>query len=155
MSARRFKFALEPLRTVREHAEQVAMRDLAGELRQADAIQHELHSTERRLTAARQTTPEEPLSAVELAARQLYLERVEREVADAKLRAQVQDGHVETMRERLQHAAREREQVDRLAERRRAEHERVERRRERDAGDEISIQMHLTDSAVRAWASSR
>jgi flagellar export protein FliJ len=149
MSARRFTFALEPLRTVREHAEQVAMRDLAGELRQADALRHELQSTEQRLDAARDVQPEATLTAVELAARQLYLERVEREVADAKYRAQLQEGHVEATRERLQLAARDREQVDRLAERRRAEHDRAERRRERDAGDEISIQMHLSDSAVR------
>jgi flagellar export protein FliJ len=149
MRSRRFSFALEPLRTVREHAEQVAMRDLAGELRQADAIRHELRSTEERLDAARTGEAEAPLTAVELAARQLYLERVERELAETRVRAEVQEGHVAAMRERLQVAARDREQVDRLAERRRAEHERKERRRERDAGDEISIQMHLTESAVR------
>jgi flagellar export protein FliJ len=149
MSARRFTFALEPLRTVREHAEQVAMRDLAGELRQADALRTELQSTEQRLSAAREGHREATLTAVELAARQLYLERVEREVAEAKHRAQLQEHHVAATRERLQLAAREREKVDRLAARRRAEHEREQRRRERDAGDEISIQMHLTESAVR------
>jgi flagellar export protein FliJ len=149
MSARRFIFALEPLRTVREHAEQVAMRDLAGELRHADALRTELQSTEQRLDAARDGHREVTLTAVELAAQQLYLERVEREVADAKYRAQLQDGHVEATRERLQEAARDRQQVDRLAERRRAEHDRGERRRERDDGDEISIQMHLTESGAR------
>jgi flagellar export protein FliJ len=151
MSARRFTFALEPVRTVREHAEQVAMRDLAGELRYADTLRNELRTNEERLSDARKVaTPVGPLDAVELAARQLYLERIEREVADSKLRTQVQDGHVEASRERLQHAAREREKVDKLAERRRAEHEREQRRRERDAGDEISIQMHLSEAAARA-----
>ena len=47
-------------------------------------------------------------------------------------------------------SAREHEQVTRLADRRRAQHEQEARRRERQAGDEISILMHLSESAVRA-----
>jgi flagellar export protein FliJ len=145
----RFTFTLQPVRRIREHAELLAMRDLAGELRHAAELDRELDVVEDRLADAQRPEPG-GLSAVELAARQLYLERIEREVADSKLRTQVQDGHVEASRERLQHAAREREKVDKLAERRRAEHEREQRRRERDAGDEISIQMRLSEAAARA-----
>jgi len=150
MSAKRFTFTLEPLRTVREHAELVAMRDLAGELEQAAALRREVLTTEERLSSARVGDVDGAVSAVDLAARQAYLERVERELAEARVRASVQDGHVDASRARLQHAAREREQVDRLAERRRAQHEQEARRREQQAGDEISILMHLSESAVRA-----
>lgn len=150
MSAKRFTFTLEPLRTVREHAELVAMRDLAGELEQAALLRREVHSTEERLAAARAVDGAGASTAVELAARQAYLERVERELAEARVRSSVQEGHVDASRTRLQHAAQEREQVDRLADRRRAQHDQEQRRRERDAGDEISMLMHLAEAGVRA-----
>jgi flagellar export protein FliJ len=148
-SSRRFRFNLEPLRAVREHAELVAMRELAGELAQAAELQRELEATEFRLSAAR-SCDAAPATALELATRQAYLERVERELDEAKVRASVQEQHVASTRERLQHAAREREQVDRLEERRRAEHDAEQRRLERAAGDEISILMHLAESGARA-----
>jgi flagellar export protein FliJ len=147
MTRRRFSFALEPLRTLREHAELVAMRDLAGELEQAASIKRELDSTQGRLADARGGAVEVPLTALELAARQAYLERIERELAEAHIRASVQEGHVEATRERLQHAAREREQVDKLAGRRRAEHDAETRRLDRSDNDELSVLMHLGQAA--------
>src|SRR5262245_62044801 len=48
MTKRRFTFKLESVRSVREHAEMAAMRDLAGELNQADTLRRELNSAHSR-----------------------------------------------------------------------------------------------------------
>jgi flagellar export protein FliJ len=143
MARRHFSFSLEPVRAVRENAERVAMRDLAGELEHAARLQRDVDTTMGRLSDARGGGETGPMTALDLAARQLYLERMERELAEARVRAAAQDQHVEASRDRLRHAAQEREQVDRLQQRRRAEHDLETRRLERAENDEISILMHL------------
>src|SRR5690242_20786981 len=96
----RFTFKLQPIQRIREHAELLAMRDLAGELRHAAELDRELGTVEDRLADAQR--PESGgLSAVELAARQLYLERVERELDDARQRADAQAQSVRAGRARL------------------------------------------------------
>jgi flagellar export protein FliJ len=146
MTKRRFHFKLEPLRTLRENAEQNAMRELAGELEHASSLRSELSSAEQRLLAAR-----DPLgrssSAAELAVQQVYVERVERELDAARQRAVVQDGHVEQTRARLASAVRERQTLDRLEERRRAAHDLEARRADRNDADEVSLMSHLTSES--------
>lgn len=145
MTKRRFHFKLEPLRTLRENAEQNAMRELAGELEHASSLRRELTSAEQRLLAAR-----DPLgrsSAAELAVQQVYVERVERELDAARQRTVVQDGHVEQTRVRLASAVRERQTLDRLEERRRAAHDLAARRADRNDADEVSLMSHLTSES--------
>jgi flagellar export protein FliJ len=142
MTKRRFTFKLQPLRAVRKHAELAAMRDLAGELRHADELRDELGSAQARLQDARPAEVESGLTAADLAVRQAYVERIEREIAVAESRVALQEGHVEASRSRLETAARERETVDKLETRSRAAHDAETRRLERVANDEISLQMH-------------
>src|SRR5262249_29843515 len=111
MTKRRFTFKLQPLRAVREHAELTAMRDLAGELRQAAGLRGAPGPARARLEDARPAQVESGLTAADLAVRQAYMERVEREVAVAESRVALQEGHVEASRARLETAARERETV--------------------------------------------
>jgi flagellar export protein FliJ len=146
MTKRRFVFKLEPLRAVREHAERVAMGDLAGELRQAAELELQVDAAEGKLADARHTGG--GVTAADLATRQAYVERIERELEEARRRVQAQELHVRASRARLQDAARERETVDKLEERQRAAFDQETRRRERDATDELSVQMHLLKQAA-------
>jgi flagellar export protein FliJ len=142
MTKRRFHFKLEPLRVLRENHEQAVMKELAGELEQAAELRRELGLVEERLVAARQPAGS-GVTGAELAVRQAYVERIERELREARHRVVVQDGHVETTRARLAHAVRERQTLDRLEERRRAAHELELRRAERVDADELSLVSHL------------
>jgi flagellar export protein FliJ len=142
MTKRRFHFKLDPVRTLRENHEQAVMKELAAELDQAAALRRELTDAAERLEAARAPAPAGATGA-ELAVRQAYVERVERQLRDAEHRLTIQDGHVETTRVRLAHAVRERQTLDRLEERRRAAHDLELRRAERVDADEVSLISHL------------
>ena len=140
MTSRRFKFTLESIRTVREHSQQVAMRQLAHELDRAAELGAELGTAEALLAEACATRLEST-TAGDLTARQAYVERRERELGDARVRAQVQEGHVTKGRDQLAAATLDRETLDRLAERQRAAHQSLERRADRIRSDEISLGM--------------
>jgi flagellar export protein FliJ len=149
MTSRRFTFTLESIRTVREHTQQVAMRQLAHELDRAAELEAELDTAEAMLTAACAARLEGG-TASDLSARQVYLERRERELGDARVRAQVQAGHVEKGRDQLTSATVDRETLDRLADRQRAVHLGLERRADRIRSEEISLAMrreHLGGAA--------
>ena len=148
MTKRRFTSKLQSVRTVREHAELMAMRDLAGELRQAAALKQELTVAHDRLHTARTVAANGGVTGAELLVRQAYVERVERELTYARMRAAAQDDHVEVTRVRLQEAARDRETVVKLEGRRRAAHDQETRRLERNAGEELAVQMHMRQASA-------
>lgn len=142
MTHRRFIFTLEPLRAVRQHAELMAMQELARELDRAAAIQRELEAAQTRMAGARAAAVPAPVTtAAELASRQSYLERVERELEESRLRDSVQAASVEESRTRVQDAARERETLDRVAAKRRVAHNLESARQERTANDQIALLM--------------
>jgi flagellar export protein FliJ len=143
MTKRTFHFKLEPVRTLRENVEQTVMKELAGELRTAASLRQELGTVEERLAEAR-TPFEGGVTAAELAVRQAYVERMEREVAEVRHRSVAQETHVERTRRRLADAVRARQTLDRLEARRRAAHDLEQRRLERADGDEISLTSHRT-----------
>jgi flagellar export protein FliJ len=138
MRRSRFHFKLDSVRTVRKHSESLAMQALASELAEAGELELRLGDAEQRLVAARQQGSG-ALGALELAQQQLYRERIERELEDARLRATLQARAVQNARDQLDLAAREREALDRLAERRRLEHLQEVGRAERAAADEITV----------------
>ena len=142
MTKRRFHFKLDPVRTLRENHEQAVLKELAAELDQAATLRRELGDAADRLESAR--VPGEPTATgAELAVRQAYVERVERQLREAQHRVEVQEDHVESTRTRLAHAVRERQTLDRLEERRRAAHDLELRRAERNEADEVSLVSHL------------
>lgn len=135
MAERRFTFRLEPVRTVRKHTEQLAMKDLAVELGRAAELERRLEAAQRSLEDARRR-PGDTVAATELAQRQLHLERVEMELRDIRERADLNAQSVDAARNRLELAARDCEVLDRLEDRHRAEYVREARRTERVASDE-------------------
>jgi flagellar export protein FliJ len=149
MPSRRFVFSLESIKSVREHTELVAMRQLAYELDRAAQLRAELGTAEARLNDAC-AAPGGVVTARDLSARHVYREQRKRELGDARQRADLQAEHVATGREQLASATRDRETLARLEGRQRAAHENVQRRAERTRSDEVSLAMrrhHLGGSA--------
>lgn len=144
MRRRHFHFKLEPVRDVRRQSERLAMKALALELAEASELHLRLGAAEERLLAAQHQTGPGGLAADELAQRQLYTERMERELEDARLRAAAQEPLVQEARDQLDHASRRREALDRLEDRRRNEHWHELDRAERVAADEIAAKMRAT-----------
>jgi flagellar export protein FliJ len=141
MRRSRFHFKLDSVRSVRKHTESLAMQALATELAEAGELETRVGAAEERLDAARRETPG-ALGALELAQRQLYRERVERELEYARVQVTLQARAVQHARDRLDVAAREREALDRLEARRKAEYVRELGRAERTAADEVATAMH-------------
>jgi flagellar export protein FliJ len=147
MTNRRFQFKLEPIRALRKDAEQAVMRQLAGELAAVEVLRSELQLAEALLAQAHRP-PEGLMTAQELAARQLYAERLERERAEAEARVLRQEGYVDQTRRRLAEASRKRSTLDQLESRRRAVHEAEMRRVEAIEGNELSLLNHLRSELV-------
>jgi flagellar protein FliJ len=130
---RRFQFSLETVRSLREEAEQRARQDLAQELAQDAARRCEVAAADARLESARNLT--RPVSGASvtadvLRARQAYVERCEREQAEAEASARAQEQAVERRRMLLEAASRDRQALERLKEHHHAAHVREELRRE-------------------------
>jgi flagellar export protein FliJ len=136
----RFHFQLDSVRSIRKHSENLAMQALALELAEAGELELRLDAAQERLAAAR-AEGSGAIGALELAQHQLYRERMERELEDARFQSSLQARAVQDARDRLDLAAREVEALDRLEDRQRTEHTREQDRAERIAGDEIAAKM--------------
>jgi flagellar FliJ protein len=142
---RRFKFQLESVRTLREQSQKQAEQELARELALREKRAAELTAAEQRVESACESVAAQPgqlVAGSDLAARQAYVERTERERAGARAVLAQQDGQVALGRKRLEVAARDREILERLKERRRAEHAREAARAEQATLSEIAIIAH-------------
>jgi flagellar FliJ protein len=137
-----FRFRLERVRALREREEDTAKQALAG------AIHARLHSA-RALEAAAQRVVEAreaqleivtaPATAAELLGRQAYLERSERAHRASQEDLGRRDQQLAARREELGRAARDRHTLERLKERRRADHERELARVEAISLDEMAV----------------
>ncbi len=140
-----FRFRLERVRALREHGEDVAKQALAGALVRREECEEKLQETEEQLDQARVAQRESGVSrtsAVDLIARQAYLERVER-ARDATARdLDLHEAEVATRRDLLTEAARAREALERLKERRRADHEQELARRSGRELDEVALNVY-------------
>jgi flagellar FliJ protein len=141
-----FRFGLERVRQVRAHDEDRAKEELAagiaarlrGEalLRAAQERLADAHALGRGGTAL-------PASGAVLVARQAWTERVERSRVDAEHAVSAADADVAARREALAAAGRRREVLDRLRERKLAEHRLAGARAEGAALDEMALGMHV------------
>ncbi len=125
---RRFRFKLEAVRELREQAETSAQEALARELELGRACEEELSAADRRLDSARRDTAPRPgraFEGAELRAREAFLRRRETELQNASRNVARQSERVEAGRLVLLDAARERQALERLKERRRDEHARA------------------------------
>jgi flagellar FliJ protein len=141
-----FTFRLERVRSLRERAEEHAREELARELQLRLRGEALLREATYAVSAARDTGrgafQRFGASGADLLAAQAFMERAERDRREAALDLDRQDAEVEARRLALTEAAREREAIDRLKSRRKAEHEREVARREQIELDEVALGMH-------------
>jgi flagellar FliJ protein len=141
-----FTFRLERVRSLRERAEEHAREELARELQlrlRGEALLHEAtHAVSAARVTGRGAFERFGTTGADLIAAQAFMERAERDRREAALDLDRQDAEVEARRRALTEAAREREAIDRLKQRRKAEHEREVARREQIALDEVALAVH-------------
>jgi flagellar protein FliJ len=141
-----FTFRLERVRSLRERAEERAREDLAHELRLRLRGEALLNEATQAASAAREAgrgaAMRSGASGADLLAAQAYIERAEQSRRAASLDLDRQDLEVAARREALAAAARDRQAIDRLKERRQAEHDREWARRSQVALDEVALGVH-------------
>lgn len=142
---RPFTFKLERVRALRERKEELAKEELAASLAlrlRGEAMLRAASENVEHARGAQRAAVGVAMSAHDLQAAQAYLERTERERESASLDLDRQDAEVDARRTALQRAAREREVLERLKERRRSEYRREAERRQGAVLDEMAITMH-------------
>ena len=142
---RPFIFKLERVRALRERKEELAKEELAASLAHRLRGEAMLHAATETLEDARRKQRETaavPVTAQELQARQAYIERAERARESASLDLDRRDAEVDARRMALGAAAREREVLERLKQRRREEYRKESERREGAALDEMALGIH-------------
>jgi flagellar FliJ protein len=140
-----FKFRLEDVRALRERAESTAKGDLAESLSSLEDGESALHRAQLARDAARGSLRDRAQAGVsgeELMAASAYLDHTERSRRAAGLDLGRREADVEARRDALVLASRERELLERLKDRRRAEHTRRAIRIENAALDEMAVSRH-------------
>ena len=137
-----FRFRLERVRELRERREDEAKRALAAAMADHFRAEEEVRAAEGRIESARAAQLDATLAphgGADLVARQAYLERTETAAELTQNDFQTTEAAVEDRRDALTQAARDRQALERLKERRHAEHAREAARVESVALDEIAI----------------
>jgi len=146
-----FTFRLERVRSLRERAEERAREDLANELRLRLRGESMLREATYAASAATQAGRDAVLSrssGIDLIAAQAYIERAERTRREAALDLDRQDAEVAARRGALQAAARDRQVMDKLEQRQRADHNRAWARKAQSALDEVALSVHRRGRAT-------
>jgi flagellar FliJ protein len=140
-----FRFPLERLRALRERGEDLAKQELAGALSRRTSCADRLRAMSEELTgafAAQRSAASAPLSGQDLLAQQAYLERIAQAHVAGELDLDRHEAEVAARRDALVEAARDRQALERLKERRRADHARAAARAESATLDEIALVQH-------------
>jgi flagellar FliJ protein len=149
-----FTFPLERVRSLRERAEERAREELSAELRTRDELSAALDAAEQAVVTARAGTRDAVaagrVAVTELLGRQAFIERREQLRAEASLNLDRQEAEVAVARERLAAAARDRQAIDKLKERRKAEHEAEWALKIQNQLDELALGVHRRGGAVAA-----
>ena len=136
---------------MRVKAEEQAREELSSELSHRMRGEAMLRRAAEQAAAAREThrsTASRGASGSELLAAQAWIERAHRQQQDAALDLDRRDTEVAARQEALVHASRERQSIDKLAERRRDEHDRAWAHRSQGELDEMALAMHRRRSVV-------
>ncbi len=152
MASQNFTFRLERVRSLRERAEESAREVLARELTlriRGEAILREAAgAVSAACDTGRDTVLTAGASGADLLAAQAWLERAERRRVDAAADLTRRDAEVERSRAALAEAAREREVIEQLKRRRRADHDAEVLRLAQISLDEIALNVHRRGSPV-------
>ena len=150
MTGPSFRFRLERVRALRERHEDAAKEELAGAMLRHRRSEEEVQAAAERIARARAAQVDATLatsSATDLVARQAYLERAERAHQATRQNLQRDELELAQRREALTQAARERQALERLKERRRVDHEREVARQEGLMLDEIALNGYRRNAA--------
>jgi flagellar FliJ protein len=141
-----FRFRLERVRELREHDEDRAREQLASslgaQLRGAAMLHAASSLVDDAHASRRDGAGSGAIAAGDLQAHQLWLERLQRERADAELALERASAEVDARRSALVEARQRREALERLKDRRRKEHRADLERREGAVLDEIALNTH-------------
>jgi flagellar FliJ protein len=141
-----FTFRLERIRSVRERAEDQAREDLAASLAHRLKGEGMLRAAVSELQAAQETRRStgsgQAASGLDLMSAQAYVEHAERRRQARMLDLDRCDAEVEARRSALIQAAKDRQTLERLKDRKRAEHAVESERVMGIALDEMSLNMH-------------
>ena len=145
MTRRPFNFRLERVRALRESFEDQAREELAASLSvrlKGEAMLRAASDTYTRAQDTRRESATLELTGHDLIASQAYIERTSRMREAAELELDRREAEVDARRTALLAAARERQVLERLKERRRADHRRESDRVEGALLDEMAITSH-------------
>ena len=148
---RPFHFRLERVRALRESAEEQAREELASSLAvrmRGEAMLRAAADDVDDAHRVRRESSTTALSGAELAAMQAYLERTERARESAALELDRREAEVDARRAALTSRSQERQVLERLKERRAAEHAAEATRREGVLLDEVAISAHVRKGAA-------
>jgi flagellar FliJ protein len=149
---RPFQFRLERVRALRERAEVSAKEELAASLSYCLKGEAMLRAAAERVAGAQDACRVDAgrtATGEQLMALQSYLERAERARLAAAEDLTRRDAEVAARRDNLISAARERQALERLKERRKADHRLEESRSETAALDEMAMALHRRKEALR------
>lgn len=148
MTEKPFKFRLERVHDIRRQAERGAQEELAGALGRQATEERSLGQVDETIEAARErfrdvaSGTDAARPGDDLAATNAYLERLAGRRAVAVRDLNLSLGEVDRKRSSLELAARDRQALDRLRDRRRAEHDREMARAEGAHNDELALAGH-------------
>jgi flagellar FliJ protein len=137
-----FRFRLERVRELRERREDLAKQALAAAMADHFRAEEQLREAELRIANARAAQLDattSPRAAIDLLGHQAYLERAESAETVTRQNLDCRELELADRRDALGRAARDRQALERLKERRRAEHQREATRIEGLVLDEIAI----------------
>ena len=146
-----FTFRLERVKTLRERAEARAQEDLARELSlrlRGEAMLREATYAASAATEAGRGTVQSRSTGMDLIAAQAYIERAERNRREAALDLDRQEAEVAARRVALQAASRDRQVMDKLEQRQRADHNAHWTRVAQSNLDEIALAVHRRGAAA-------
>ena len=148
-----FTFRLERVRTLRERAEERAREALSAELRNQAEGEALLQAASDAVGAARdhgRAVPGGRVSVIDFMTAQNFLETTERRRAEASIELARREAEVGVKRQELAVAARDRQAIDKLKERRKAEHDAEWARRSQNTLDELALAVHRRGGPVAA-----
>jgi flagellar FliJ protein len=149
-----FTFRLERVRTIRERAEDRAREELSNELRVRAEGEVLLDQATNAAIAARDhsraTVQAQRLTSSDFRSAQAFIERTERRRIDASLELARREAEVAVRRQVLAAAARDRQAIDKLKERQKAEHDAEWARKSQNTLDELALAVHRRGGALAA-----
>jgi flagellar protein FliJ len=140
MSSPSFRFRLERVRALRERCEDAAKQELAEAMGRRLECEAQVAAAEERLEQARAAAHAELEHGGSLLVRQAYLERTELAHRERLQQLDLRHAEVDSRRDELTIAARERQALERLKEHRLADYRRETLRIEGQLLDEIAGQ---------------